>query len=230
MDSVHAALGLYMLYALSRPKPDRVAKPGGLCSINGQGPLRVAILKQRILRAKTDHKTAILKEDTLKDAHVYCAYNGLSSQRYGPLLEHYIIVKHGFKRNLPDNRKGDCFKDDKNHEIKVSLGGESHNQFNFVQIRFAHDVDVYVFTALHVNADNVNRGGELYVFRLSKTDVARLVLEYGSYAHGTNNEHGMISAESLADSANVKEYALRVRYGTKRWNALMAFRISEADV
>ena len=60
----------------------------------------------------------ILKEKTLKHAHIYCVINNINSQKYGCLIEKYIRIKHKFIKNNASNCNGDCSKDNKNSEIK----------------------------------------------------------------------------------------------------------------
>jgi hypothetical protein len=194
------------------------------------GPPRVAELKRHLERRRCDHVGGILKEASLKDAHVYCVVNGLSAQQYGPLLERYIIDRYGFEKNHASRCKGDCYKAGVDYEIKASLGGATHARYNYVQIRIAHGVAYYLLTAFHLIDDNVDEEGELYVFKLSKSDMVQLVLAHGSYAHGTTREHARITKASLEDPDSTKEYAVRTTYGGACWKRLLRFRIAEAEL
>ena len=69
--------------------------------------------------------------------------------------------------------------------------------------------------------------GELYVFKVPKTEIKKIVMSYGGYAHGTIKEHGTITMDYLNDEKSNKEYALRPIINDKCWNALMAFRVHE---
>ncbi len=193
-------------------------------------PQRVAELKRRLARKRCDHALGILKEASLKDAHVYCVVNGLSAQQYGTLLERYIITRYGFEKNRASRCNGDCRKDGVDYEIKASLGGVTHARYNYVQIRIAHSVAYYLLTAFCLTEDNVEEEGELYVFKLSKSDMRQLILAHGSYAHGTTREHARITKESLEDPDSTKEYAVRAAYGSACWKRLLPFRIAEADL
>lgn len=114
-----------------------------------------------------------------------------------------------------------------NIEVKVSLGGAKHTKFNFVQLTPSHSCDTYILTAYHLSVENE---GELYIFRLSKRDMKRLILCFGGYAHGTIKEHGEITMNSLNEEKNNKEYALRPTINDNCWKELLKFNISENEL
>jgi len=188
-------------------------------------PERIAKLKESIKLSDINHDENIMKESTLKDAHIYCTINNISPQQAGCLIEKYIIQKNNLTKNNSSDCIGDCSKDDKNTEIKVSLGGAKFKKFNYVQIRPSHNIDNYLLTAFYLNANNIEKGGELYIFNVIKKDMTQLILNFGSYAHGTLKEHGVITIEELNNKSNTKEYALRPSYNDKCWEALQQFRI-----
>jgi hypothetical protein len=188
------------------------------------------MLKEHLALLKVNHEEQVMKLATLKEAHVYCVIYNVSSQQYGPLLEKFIRNKFNYIKNKAEDCTGDCFKDGKNSEVKVSLGGARHKKFNFVQIRPAHDCDCYILTAYHLSHENIESEGELYIFKVPKTDIKNIVISYGGYAHGTIKEHGIITAESLNDENKIKEYALRPAINDNCWKALMKFRISETSL
>jgi hypothetical protein len=188
---------------------------------------RSTLLRQVLEMQKNDHARAIINELTLKDAHVYCVINKLSAQQFGPLLERYIIRKFGFVKNDSKLANGDCRKLDANYEIKCSFGGTSFTKYNYVQIRLNHDIDYYLLSAFHLNADNADVEGELYLFKLAKINIKKLIAEYGSYAHGTISKLGEITIDDLNREDNSKEYAIRPKYGDPCWDALMEFRVNE---
>ena len=183
-------------------------------------------LKEHLTISTIDHEDKIMNETTLKKAHIYCVINNISAQKYGPLLEKYIRIKNNFIKNTASGCNGDCSKDNKNVEIKASIGGAKHNKFNWVQLRLSHDIDYYILTAYNLNSKNVETGGELYVFNVPKGDMPELIEKYGGYAHGTNKEHGEITLENLKDKKNKKEYALRPLYGDKCWVDIIKFRVN----
>jgi len=187
---------------------------------------RIQLLKKYLARSTINHEHEVMKETTLQNAHLYCVINSVSAQQYGPLLEKYIRIKNKFIKNTASECTGDCSKDDKNAEVKASLGGAKHNKFNWVQLRISHDIQYYILTAYHLTDKNVETGGELFVFSVPKEDMLPLIANYGGYAHGTTKEHGSITIADLKDEKNNKEYAMRPFYGGKCWMDIMKFRVS----
>lgn len=189
---------------------------------------RIKRLKDHLFSSKIKHANHLMKLSSLKDAHVYCVLHGVSSQQYGPLLERFIRSKFQYSKNNSTKCIGDCSKDGKNTEIKVSLGGSTHKKFNFVQLRPSHDCDFYILTAYHLTVENVKREGELFVFKIPKTELKKIVLHYGGYAHGTIKEHGTITLDALNDIKSTKEYALRPYFNDDCWKMLLKYRIPES--
>lgn len=187
-------------------------------------------LREHLNVSNIKHRDEIMKLLTLKEAHVYCVLYNLSGQQYGPLLENFIRLKFNYIKNKSKDCIGDCSKDGKNSEVKVSLGGVTHTRFNFVQIRPSHDCDTYIFTAYHLSSENVENEGELYIFKIPKIELKKIVLSYGGYAHGTIKEHGVITLDSMNDETSIKEYAIRPYVNDDCWKALMVFRVSETDI
>jgi len=184
--------------------------------------------------SRVNHKTQIMLEPTLKDAHIYCKMHRLSGQVTGPLIEHYLIATTpGWTKHKSSLGIGDAGVVDpatgtvQNIEIKASLGGErTHREFNYVQIRLHHPIHIYVLTAYHVDSSNLDALGELYVFHVTHDQMKDLLARHGSYAHGTVTKHGAITRTDLDDeTTNTKEYALRPKYGDACWQALLVHRI-----
>ena len=48
-------------------------------------------LKTHLAFSKINHDKEILKETTIKHAHLYCVINSVSSQQYGPLIEYSTL-------------------------------------------------------------------------------------------------------------------------------------------
>ena len=186
-------------------------------------------LKFILDRSKTNHKVEILKQSTLKDAHLYCKLNELSGQVTGPLVEMYIKTKYNMSKNQSSSCIGDVSHHQQNIEIKVSNGGKDHYKFNYVQLRMNHLCD-YLLTAYYISATNIDQYGELFVFKVPKHDMKPLILKYGGYAHGTIQKLGPITKEDLNDGTNDKEYAIRPKYGDSCWNELLPFRIDEKNI
>lgn len=191
-------------------------------------------VNKKLLAAVLDHatichKTAILQQPSVKDAHMYCKIHQLSGQVSGPLIEHYIQESYHMTKNKASDCVGDVQFQGVNLEIKASLGGKKNNQFNYVQLRVNH-VCEYLLTAYYLDQENLDNLGELFLFRLTKEQMKPLLLQYGGYAHGTVTKLGRISHEDLSNPVNDKEYALRPKYGDKLWQALLPFRIQEITV
>jgi hypothetical protein len=193
-------------------------------------PSNVNRLKERLTQRKINHELQIMQISTLKGAHVYCVTNDITSQRYGILLEKFICVKFNYTKNKTEDCNGDLSKGGKTSEIKVSLGGVNNNKYNFVQIRPSHNVQSYILTAYHLCHENVESEGCLYIFKISKSDMLQLIVSYGGYAHGTVKVHGKITADSVNDKKNTKEYAIRPTINDACWQALLRFRISESEL
>lgn len=176
-----------------------------------------------------DHKNEILKCKSLKEAHIYCKVNAIIGQTTGTLIESYIIKKSAsIKKNPSSECKGDCVIDNlHNVEIKASLGGNKHKNFNFVQIRLGHDIQYYLLTAYYISMSNLENEGDLYIFYIDKASMKNIIIEYGQYAHGTIKENGKISATNLKDD---KEYALRVSYGSPLWSKLCEYKLTNSDL
>lgn len=190
---------------------------------------RVNALQNILTTSNVNHQEQVMKLTTLKEAHVYCVYACVPSQQYGPLLEKFIRTKFNYIKNKTKDCTGDCSKDGRNSEIKVSLGGKARIKFNFVQIRSSHDCDTYILTAYHLSSENVNSQGELYIFKVSKTNIKKIIVSFGGYAHGTIKEHGVITIDSLNNEQS-KEYVLRPTLNDKCWKELMQFRIPEYNI
>lgn len=188
---------------------------------------RIKRLKEHLFLSRIKHDIHIMKQRTLKDAHTYCVIHNVSSQQYGPILEKYIRTKFNYIKNKAKDCSGDCSKNGKNSEVKVSIGGLTHTKFNFVQIRPSHDCETYILTAYHLSHANVNKEGTLYIFKVPKKQIKKMIISHGGYAHGTIKEHGTITIESLNDNSTVKEYALRPTINDKCWKELMLFHINE---
>lgn len=186
-------------------------------------------LKQLLNNSKISHKNEILKKKNLKDVHLYCKINNLSGQLSGPLIESFIKQKYSMKKNNPSSCSGDLNKNNQNFEIKASNGGKDHNKFNYVQLRMNHNC-IYLFTAFYLNHNNLNKFGELFIFKIDKNAMKNLIFQFGAYAHGTKAKLGNITLKDLNDPNNDKEYSLRTKFGDSCWNELLKYRISESSL
>jgi hypothetical protein len=183
-------------------------------------------LQNILIVEKINHKDNILKENTLKSAHIYCKINNLNGPFSGILIEYYIENKFNVIKNKSSMRMGDFKYNNMNYEIKTSLGGKYNNKFNFVQIRL-NQICNYIFFAYYINKENINNLGELFIFKFSSENIKQLIYKYGAYAHGTILKNGKITIESLNENANEKEYCIRPIYNKKCWNEMLKFRVYE---
>lgn len=183
-------------------------------------------LKYVLGLSKCNHKQEIMKQPDLKYAHMYCKINQLSGQVAGPLVENYIKHRYNMTKNKASQCIGDVQYKQVNIEIKVSTGGKENNKFNYVQLRMNH-VCEYILTAYYINDDNLEDMGELFIFKLDKKDIKKMILNYGGYAHGTVKKLGPITENDLEDETNAKEYAFRPKYGDKCWCELLTFRVDD---
>lgn len=187
-------------------------------------------LYKLLKKENCNHNIEIIKLESLKSAHIYCKIHQLSGQTMGCLIEKYILNNYDMKKNSESSLTGDmCSSNNINIEIKASNGGKDHKNFNYVQIRFNHECR-YIFTAYYLHQNNVENEGELFIFSISKNDMKKLVLKYGSYAHGTTNILGDITQEDLDDEFNNKEYAIRPKYNNACWKELLFFRVKDIIV
>lgn len=174
-----------------------------------------------------NHEEIIMNLSTLKDVHIYCKYNNLSSQYIGIIIEKYIKFKYNMIKNKSSLCNGDLQSKNINYEIKISNGGKENNKFNYVQLRMNHDCKYYILTAYYLDYSNLNNYGDLFIFKLNKEEIKQLILKYGHYAHGTKQRLGSILKTDLDDINNNCEYALRPKYNDRCWKNLLEFRIDE---
>lgn len=184
-------------------------------------------LQECLDNSTVDHNANIMKQDTLKNAHIYCKVNKLSRQVSGPLIENYIKVKYNMKKNMASSCTGDLLQwGTTNMEVKISNGGKDCNRFNYVQIRMNHNCD-YLFTAYYLCTSNLIKLGELFIFKISKEELKILILKHGSYAHGTKKKLGPITLDDLNDTENSKEYSLRPKFNDSLWKLLQNYRVDD---
>jgi len=187
-------------------------------------------LLELISKKHVNHRVEILKESSLKDAHIYCKINELPGQISGNLIEMYIQKKFEMVKNIAQTCSGDLHFDSQNIEVKISLGGICCRQFNYVQIRLNHDIDYYLLTAYFISLENVDKSGELFVFKIGKESIKTLILKYGAYAHGSVKNLGKISLTQLNSLPNNNEYCLRPKHNSVFWKELLEHKTLEFDV
>jgi hypothetical protein len=187
-------------------------------------------IQQRLRDFLLEEETSLEKHSlnikgcpTLKEAHIYCKTRRLSAQTSGIMIEKYFQHKYHMTKNSSSSCTGDLCHANTNFELKISNGGKRHDRFNFVQLRMNHNCD-YLFTAYYLHPSNLDQCGELFIFQLKKDSLKNMLLQYGSYAHGTVRKLGPITLKDLEDPENQKEYALRPKYGDPCWKALLEYR------
>ena len=183
-------------------------------------------LNQLLSMSRKNYMDEILAQPSLKHAHIYCKVNHCSGQMTGPLIERYIKYAYQMSKNKASSCAGDLQHagNKTNFEIKASTGGRTNNKFNYVQIRMNHECE-YIMTAYYLCTSNISNAGELFIFKLTKPEMASLVLKYGGYAHGTKQQLGEITEADLKNPVNNREYAIRPKYGGDCWTALLQHRI-----
>jgi hypothetical protein len=192
-------------------------------------------LKYILELSQCNHKKEIMNEANLKRVHIYCKIKQLSGQVSGPLIEYYIMMKYGMSKIKPSLCQGDLQHNDINYELKISNGGKDNNQFNYVQLRSTTDesrlcIYVYIFTAYYISVDNIDTEGELFIFKMNKEDIKKIIVAFGGYAHGTKHKLGEITATELDNPENDKEYAIHPKYGDKCWKELLHFRVEDLNI
>ena len=162
------------------------------------------------MRQRSGHKEKCKREQDLLTKCIYCK-RYLSSQEWSGIMETYIKGTLGIEPSK-NNNSGDGFKNNKNIEIKVTLGAED-GQFNIVQIRPDHDVHLYLLVCYDMYE---GEKGQVYVILLTAAVMYELVLKYGGYAHGTVSKLGKITELNMFNR-NL-EYALRPNPRTNTTN------------
>jgi len=188
-------------------------------------PLLLNILNTK----NVDHESEIMKCRTLKSAHKYCLVNRLSGQQTGPSIEKYIRHKGGMHKVKASECRGDVKHNGEHVEVKASLGGQNRTKFNYVQIRPSHNITYYILTAYYLDWTTVENDGELFVFRIKKSDMIDLLEKHGSYAHGTIAKMGQITMDNIMKNTDY-EYSLRPTYGDKLWKNLLEYRYTKSDL
>lgn len=160
------------------------------------------------MRNSNKYKVMCEKENKILPKCILCK-RYLSSNQYGPLLEKFIVNKLNLSKP-PDNTSGDASFNNKNIEIKVSLG-DKRGILSFVQLRPDHNIDYYLLLTYDLAFGDI---GQVNMFNVPSNDMNKLIVKYGNYAHGTVKKLGKIT------SSNIKgrncEYALRTIPNNKK--------------
>ena len=121
---------------------------------------------------------------------------------------------------------GDGRKNGINYEIKSSIHAKDCKA-NFVQIRPDHNIQSYIFITYNMYENN--NIGNAHIFKVPAEIVYNMLVQYGSYAHGTKRIQGIITMDNL--HGNGREYALRCNPNATTgrdfhlWNALLEYEV-----
>lgn len=176
------------------------------------------------MRNKNANKQRCINEQNLLNKCILCK-QFLSSNEYGPELENYLKKQLNINKAI-DSVSGDGCKNNKNIEIKVSLG-DNQGKLNYVQIRPDHNVDFYLFLAYNLLEDEL---GNVYLMLVPSAKVYDLLPIYGGYAHGTVEVLGEITSNNIF--GRNCEYALRPNPNKnndtkpkKLWDELIKYKV-----
>ena len=153
----------------------------------------------RTLRLGTSHASFVRSRTSLLEKCIY-SKSLLTPTSYGPLLEEHVRQELGLQRSSV----GDGTLNGHTVEIKVSLS-DHRGRVNFVQIRPHQPVSHYLLIAWDMSDQDPL--GRLWSFFLTPQEMELLVVRYGHYAHGSRNELGTITQDTLASGQ--REFALR---------------------
>ena len=153
------------------------------------------------MRGKNTLKDIARTEQNLLYKCIRCKHC-MSSSEYGPELEKFLKMHFQIDRAI-NNTSGDGHFQQKNIEIKVSLG-DKEGTFSFVQIRPDHQVDFYLFLAYNLFEGNI---GKIHLLLVPSDKIYELLPQYATYAHGTVDVLGQINAQNIF--GRNCEYALR---------------------
>ena len=176
------------------------------------------------LRNKTCYKEICKLETNLLQKCILCKHY-LNIKEW-PIEMEQFIKKHLNIQDKINEISGDGHKNNKNIEIKVSLGSKD-GQFNIVQIRPDHNIDYYLFVGYNLFDEEL---GKTYVLYIPSEELYKLLPKYGGYSHGTKRKLDEITSDNI--KGRNCEYSLRPnpnkRQTTKTrklWNELLKYEI-----
>lgn len=144
-------------------------------------------LARKLLDENKNHLSHLLKCKSLKEAFAYSMLE-LNSGHYGKLLEQIIAKKQpGWASLKYGSPEGDIItKNNITFELKVSIYESKKNRFQFNCIRLHHTYMFVILIAYHVDGVNYASLGELYVFKLTKSQLLPFLGSYCSSGAGVN--------------------------------------------
>lgn len=154
-----------------------------------------------------DHTENIEKLKSISAVISYCtdSVNHIDDTDRGDYIEAYIIKKYRLTKHNSGNKNGDCSTSfGWNIEIKTGFNmpdcAKNENTIMFSGLKLSHNCHSYVLVAYNLNSENMNTGGEIYIFNVPKADMLLFV-----------------------QSINSK--TLNFTIGNQRWNELLKYRI-----
>lgn len=133
----------------------------------------------------------------------------------------YIIKRDIQLSQALSKIKGDASKKNISYEIKTSIHAK-YSKLNIIQIRPYQHVDFYIICYYNMYFDN--NLGKAFIFKIPSIEMNKLIVKYGSYAHGSKLILGPITIQSVVE--NKHEYALRCnpnKKTSKLWNELLKY-------
>ncbi len=175
--------------------------------------------RMKIISQKTQYekiKKYIIGLDNLRDACIL-AKEYLTPATYGCIINSWFRAHYDFTAVNASLRIGDdlVFNEYKT-EVKTSIS--TSEKFNYVQFRLTHDIDFYLLPTYDLINDKI------YLFLINKKDMIELIKKYGSYAHGSKSEKGLI--ENNINNQDI-EFALRPKLNSEVWQTLLNYEITE---
>ena len=179
-------------------------------------------MKNKDVKNKSEIMKNIYTQPTLtaKCLHVRCYLNPQST-------DFETLLKKELEIGPPINEtSGDGNKNGVNYEIKTSIHAKK-SKINFVQIRPDHNIDYYIFIAYNLYENETI--GNAHIFKVPSNIIYNLIVQYGSYAHGTCAKFGKITLENI--KGRNCEYALRCDPNATKgksydlWNILKTYEV-----
>jgi len=164
-------------------------------------------------------KSRILSLPDFKTVAIHSRRDLDSPATIGLLIEKWFTKKFNWIPISASTTSGDVrVFDEYNTEVKVSLNVDG-KKFNYVQIRLDHDIDYYFLPSYNFVTDTG------YLFLLSHDEMVDMVLEHGSYAHGTIKDNGAVR-DNIKNPH--KLFAIRPSFnanglGNPAWRSLLQY-------
>ena len=172
-------------------------------------------------KSKSNYYILIQNEPIFLNKCILSKYY-LNPNQWGKLLENSVKEEFGFI-TTKDRCSGDCLTKHNKFkiEIKISLGSFD-GQFNFVQIRPAHDINFYLFIIYNHNIGNF---GQLYYLLIPSKELYSLIPEYGGYSHGTIQQNGKIIEINEKYEYSLRPNFLKSGKSNELFYRLLKFRV-----